>query len=192
MWNKSWGVNLGIASTPEIRIGNTYSRIYTTIGFHKFSYDLDTSKFKLSSNFFSKKPVNSTGFDISEPIKYENTNISLGLNWRFRLRRSFIDLNGGYLTQNGALNLDNSKLSDGFEWANKNITINQKNILPFGGVKFGYTFYSYAHITIGGQFYKTNTTNDTEFKIKDELGQIIPFKSDNLHYKIFIGFNKSF
>lgn len=198
LWNKYLGGSFGFVVSPEMRLGKkgSYSKIYANIGYHQIGYKLDSAEYRLSNNFFSSIPPNSTGFTLSEPMRFEQTNLSGGLTWRFFIKRHMIiDLCGGYIRQNGVLNMSYSELSQGYSWKNEKIKIVDEKIVPFGGLRLGYGFNKFhngTHFSLGVNLYEVNHTNITDYSIKDKTDNPIEFKSNGLHYKVYIGLTKSF
>jgi hypothetical protein len=197
LWNKSFGGSFGFAVSPEMNLGKGVdAKLYAMVGYHQFSYTLDTA-YKLSRNFFATTSTNSRIFNVSEPLKFEQHNISAGLACRFFLQKRFIlDLKGGYIKQSGILNLTQSELSTGYTWANPKIKIVEDTYIPFGGIKLGYglnNFHGGAQFCVGVDFYKAQQSNNTTYKITEtKTDKPIGFGSDKLNYRLNIGITMSF
>lgn len=175
-----------------------YSKIYGGISFYNSLFDIQED-IRITDNFFSTSPSNSTGFNLSEPIKYEHRKLSADIVWRFFIGDAlFIDLNGGYSRHKGELNLNKSELSQGYEWENEVIEIVDESYQPFFGGKIGIgknrffgngKFENAGHLSIGVHFFKTNQTNNTEFLINDSNTDLpIQFNSNNKYiHRVHVG-----
>lgn len=200
LWNKYFGASMGFAASPEIVFNSnklSYGRFFITIGYNQVGYRLDSTQFRLSNNFFKTLPNNRLEkFSLSEPIRFDQTNILAGLNFRWVYDKFLmIDVTGGFLKQSGILDLSHSELSPAFTWANTNIKIVDDAYVPYYGFKLGYGvnhFHAGTHFTIGANFYKVDQNNITNYKISDNEGNAIEFKSNRLHYKLNIGLSTSF
>jgi hypothetical protein len=198
LWNKYLGGSFGFNVSPEMRLSKKglYSKIYASVGVHHFGYKLHHDGYRLGSQFFSTVPQNSLGFILSEPIRFEQTNISGALTWRFIIKRSFIfDILGGYIHQNSILNLSQSELSQGYSWSQDKIRIVDDQIVPFGGVRLGLganRFHNGTHLSVGANFYHVNHSNITDFIIKDSADNDISFGSNRIHFKIYTGMTFAF
>lgn len=197
LWNNYFGGSAAFAISPEIKIGkNSYSRLYALLGYHHLGYKLDTLQIGISNSFFKTVPSNSAGFTLSEPIRFEQTNLSGGIAWRFFIKNYLIiDLSGGYIRQNGILNLSQNQLSDGYSWVMPKIKIVDNQIIPFGSVKLGLgknKFHAGTHFSVSANLYKPNNINNTEFMIFDAADKPINFSSRELQYNILFGITQSF
>jgi hypothetical protein len=196
--NSTFGGSLSFAISPEIILGeNTFSKFYGNIGYSQYLYQLDSIPYRLSKTFFADIPNNSTGFSISNPIRFDQVNLVAGIDYKIFLGKIFtMGLSGGLIQQLGKLNLSSSELSQGYSWKVSEVEISDKTYIPYAGVQIGIgrnNFHRGTHLTLSGQVCKPQHVNITNYKIFDSLNNnIIDFDSENLNYKICIGLAFSF
>jgi hypothetical protein len=196
--NATLGGSVGIAVSPEIWLNqNTPSRLYGEFSYHQTMYSLNPdTKIKLSPNFFSKVPTNSTGFTTeNEPVFFQQR-YSFGLSWRFFIGKGgILDLNGGYDKISSRLDLSNATLSQGYTWSNDKIDIVQDVMVPHYGIKLGYGLNKFRGILLscGAQFYDSKQENQTTYKLIDSnLNKPISFSNNQFNYRLNVGLTAEF
>jgi hypothetical protein len=198
--NAYFGASLGVPITYEFQVGRTKSRLYAQVAYRQTGYWEDSLGMKFSRNFFATVPPNATRFTTTAPIRLQQSNISAQLTWRFFISsgyRSVLDLNAGCMRQTTVLDLSHAPLSTGFSWAVPQISISEPVYLPYGGIKWGYNtsgqIYKGARFSIGADVFKVKLENSSNFKLADgKTNQLVPFASDRVNYKIYLGFEASF
>ena len=137
--NKNFRAELGFAISREFKLSRkNYSRLYANALYSNATYQLKAENYLLSRNFFRTVPVSEDVFNLTQPIEFDHTSYGINLILRNYLGRSaMIDLIGGYVHQEGKLNLGNAKLSEGFQWAFDSKTFIQGSNNWNGGIRFG-------------------------------------------------------
>lgn len=172
-YNRSFAGSVKIAISPELNLSKSlYSRLYGGVTYSNTAYAIKEG-YTLTTNFFGNIPQDASSFTISDPLTLDDTRVGLELNWRLFLGKFvMLDINGGYASHSGKINLSTSSLRNGFTWSRENILFSSKENQTFYGAKLGLgrnRFGKGFHFIFGIQFYRVNHYNETDYMI-EELG----------------------
>jgi hypothetical protein len=198
--NRYFGGNIDCMVSPEIALGrNSFSRVYATVAYHQFAYRMDSMRFKISDNFFAAQASNGGIIHIEEPLRFQQSNFSAGISWRFFLGQNvLLDLNGGYIfRQTGLLDLSHTTLPDGYTWSVTKIQLSESQNIPYFGARLGIgrrLFHQGVYWTLGTCFYKSQNVNTTDYILKNaDTNEPVSYTSANkFDYRLNVGFSVFF